>query len=693
MCTWPIWGWIDVEARRILGSRVFLAVLAGLLVLNIFFFYYQRSDTQGTGVIDGDVYHAQMESLQGQSWETAKLQCETYLAQVYESISVGNWDYQSPEERVRAATEEILEQYTYLLNYDTYLDNVQAQAKLLQSVSLFSDPDSIAFKNTVKTAEDFAKMQDVEITAGHDMAVTEFFADKWSDYSILIVICVVCGLLLAERKEGLWPMIHATSGGRRKMAVQRTLILLAAAWLSTLVLVGSRIVLCGLEYHGLGEWGRSIQSISMFQNVPTPMTVGQFWLFYMTVKAMGAFWIGLVLWAVLSSISNLGLALSVAGLVMGGEFACTAIPSSSMFALLRYVNVFSYVDFSTVFTRYLNLNVFGKLVAGSDLVLAMLPLLCIVFIAVNMAIAQRKYPVAPQNRLLRWFDGVARRTDPVLAGGGEPRKLLIKRRGLLLLILLGLLLTKTEAPPREYVAWDPFIQFYEAQYAGPITEGKIEQLETALDNCQDEYNRRGLEIVLEQAQSARDGAWILPTAPYDAIWSNNEENYHRNTALLAMLILVLLLAPIASQERQNDMTILLRSTSGGRKRLVRRKQLLLVAMAALVWTMVYGTELYRTVEVYGGFACLSAPAYSVPIFHIGLPLWAVLGLYYLAKLLVLVAVGEACYFLSGRCAKNRDATLLCCGILLIPAALGAIGSVIGEYLSFLLPLGGVELFR
>ena len=32
-------------------------------------------------------------------------------------------------------------------------------------------------------------------------------------------------------------------------------------------------------------------------------------------------------------------------------------------------------------------------------------------------------------------------------------------------------------------------------------------------------------------------------------------------------------------------------------------------------------------------------------------------------------------------------------VLILPAALGAIGSVFGEYLSFLLPLGGAELLH
>ena len=682
-----------MEAKRILGSRLFIAVLAGLVVLSCFFYLYQRPDTWENPLVDGEVYHEQLENLKNMSWEEAHAWCVQYQEDADAARFEGVWDYDSEAEEIRIATAQLQSQYEHLMGYEAYLDKIQTHAKLLQSVSLFSDPNSPGYKNTVKTAQDFAKMQSVEVTAGHDLAVTEFFTDKWTDYSIIIVICVVCGLFLSERKEGLWPMIYAARGGRWRMALRRTGLLFAASWIAALALIGSRILLCGMEYHGLGEWGRTLQSIPMFSNVPMPMTIGQFWLFYISVKAIGAFWIGLVLWSILSSISNLGLALSAAGLVVGAEFACTAIPSSSMFAALRYVNLFSFVDYNSVFTRYLNLSIFGNLISGSDLVLAMLPFLCIAFTALNVVIAQRKRPIAPQNKLLRWFDGISKKLNPIFAGGGEARKLLIKRRGILLLILLVFLVHKMEAPPRAYVAWDPFIQFYEQKFAGPITDEKLERMELTLENTGDEYNKKGLSIVLEAAREARPGAWIVPTAPYDAIWSDNEENHHRNTALLAMLILVLVLSPIASQERQNDMTILLRSTAGGRKRLMLRKQLLLVSIAAAVWAMVYGMELFRTIEEYGGFACLNAPAYSLPLFESGTPLWCAIGLYYAAKLAVLVVIGEVCFLLSSRCSKNRDAMLLCTGVLLIPAALAAIGSGIGEYLSFLIPLGGAELLR
>ncbi len=698
MCIWPIWGWIDVEGKRILGSKAFLAVLAALVVLNCFSFY-QRSDTQENPRIDGELYHRQMMKVSGYSWEQAVAVCETDLLSLEEAYLAGHLTRESELYEQIKATQQVQKQYEYLISYEKYLDKIQYDAKLMQTVSLFADPDSKGYKNITKTAGDFAAMEGVSLREGHDLAVTSFFGDKWTDYSIIIVICVICALFVAERKEGLWPMIYAASGGRWRLALKRVGLLLAAAWIGAIVIVGSKILLCGWEYHGLGEWDRILQSVPMFQNVPVPMTVGQFWMLYIAVKAMGAFWLGLVLWTILSAISNLGLALCAGGLLMGAEFAFTAIPSSSIFAMLRYVNVFSYVDFITVFTRYLNLSVFGRLISGSDLVLAILLPLCIVFAVVVVAVSEWKHPVSAENRLLSWMDLIRKKTDPILAGGGEPRKLLIKRRGILLMILLVPAVHDMQAPPREYAAYDPYIQYYEEKYIGPITEEKLQTMEEDMQTNPDEIAREGLRLVIDDAKAAfahGGDAQIVPTAPYDAAWNNNIDNYSRTTALMALLFLVLILAPIASQERQNNMVVLLQSTSGGRKALMWRKQILLLLVAGFVWAAVYGTEVLRIIENDGNFLCLDAPGYSLRLFRDfgwGLPLGVLLSLYYAAKLVVLAVVGETCFFLSSRCGKNRDAILLCCGVILIPAALAVVGSVVGEYLSFLLPLGGAELLQ
>lgn len=682
-----------MEGRRIFTSRLLLAVLAGLLVMNSFFYLYSRPDKQVNQMIYGKEYHQRIEQLAQIDWESVVAWCKEYEQAL---IAAGMENYDLDRERDKQITQQILRQYEHLLGYEDYVSNIHAQAKLLQSLSLFGDPNTIAYKNTVKTSQDFSALDGIVVTPGHDLAVTSFFQDSWTDYSLVVVVFVVCALFLAERKEGLWSIIHACKGGRTRLACKRVLILLGTSWIASVILIGSRVFLCGLVYHGLGEWDRTLQSIPTFYNVPIPMTVGQFWLLYIAVKAFGTFWLGLVLWTLMSALANIALAIGAAGLVMGVEYACMAIPSSSAFAAARYVNVFSYVEFSKVITRYLNISVFGRLISGCDLVLLLLPVLCLVFTALAVWINRIKRPVAMANPVLKALDRIVRWLDPVFSGGGEVRKLLVRRKGILILLLLLLAVSKMESAPRAYVAWDPYVQHYQKQYAGPIDAQKLEQMEQALTSGIDSYNQKGLSIVFEDAASLPQGRWIVHSAPYEAVWSNNENNYHRTTVLLVMMILAMLMAPIASQERQNDMLPLLTSTVGGRGRLMVQKQILLLLLTGFVWAAVYGNELRLIIQEYGPLTGLAAPADSISIIRpLGwtIPLWLLLVLTYLWRLLVMVAVSEVCFFLSSRCRKNRDAVLLCCGVIVIPAALAAIGSAIGEYLSFLIPLGGSELLH
>lgn len=679
-----------MEWKRVLLSRLFLAVLAGLTVLNSFLFLCQRPDGSVDHRTYGKGYHQRLEALSSMSWEAALAWCEAYQKEYQEAIGTAGWSYDADRERESKIVAELKAQYEYLLGYDDYLTGIQKQAKLLKSVSLFADPDSFGYQNTVKTAKDFLVLEGIRTEVGHDRAVTAFFEDKWTDYSILVMVFLVCGLLVAERREGLWCQIHAASGGRGVLVVRRAGILLTACAISTMLLVGVKILLCGWVYHGLGEWDRMIQSIPMFQNVPTPLTIGQFWLVYVTVKIFGMFWVGSVLWMILSVVSDLGLAFSISGLVLAAEYVCTMIPSGSMFVLARYLNVFSFIDLGAVSTRYLNLSVFGLLVSGTDLILVLLPILCLICLLLLVWIGERKYPVSVRNRVLRWADKASAWLDLRFSGGGEARKLLIRRRGIWMLLLLVIVVYHMETAPRAYVGWDPFIQHYQRSFAGPIDQEKLDEIQRMLDSGLEENNEIGLSELYEDALEAPEGAWIVHSAPYEAIWSNNVGNYQRTVSLVALLFLTMISAPICSQERQDHMTVLLRSASGGRGRLLLQKHSMMFLLTGLVWASIYGPELLRIVERYGPLTGLDAPVYSLEMFRgtgLRLSIFWTLVLYYGLKLLVLWIVAQVCYFLSSRCDRNRDALLLCGGVIVLPAALVAIGSRVASYFSFLLPLG------
>ncbi|MBO4838736.1 MAG: hypothetical protein J5493_05135 [Lachnospiraceae bacterium] len=689
-----------MEARRTVFSGQFWAVLGLLLTVTLAFFLYARSVKTGGLTEYSRRYDEAVRKFAPMSSEEAMADIEEYRAfseaQYFETPgwmqAPGRW-----EEKL--IYDQMEKQVKYRDYYPRYLEKIRREAKQQQSISIFAKPGTVAYENTQKTAREFAAMNADGLDIGHDLAVTAVFDDRLVDFAILILLGFVCAMFLAERKRGLWDMVHASKGGRMRLAVKRAGILLAASWIGTAVLVGGRILASGILYNGLGEWGRKLQSIEFFYNVPYAMTVGQFWLFYMAVKAMGSFMIALLLWLILSSFSQLSLAVVAAAVVLGAEYGLTFLVPSSALVLLRYVNIFSFVSYINVFVTYLNLPVFGGLITGSRLVLAILLPLCAVFLGGNLLIAQKKYPVTRTNRILGWADGLAKSAERFRRGHSlfawEGRKLMIKRLGILVLAAMLIWSWRAEAPYR--LSTNPMQEaladFYARKYAGPATDGVLRAMEEELAGLQAPENAAVLGKMIAQLKAQPEGAWIVPTKPYEAIWSNNIGNYHRSTALIALLFLVLLLYPLDPQEKQADMEVLIRTAPRGRKSLWRRKTVWCVLMAVLVWLVVYGAELWHTGKVYGSLLCLKAPMSVLPDFaDTKISLGAGLALYYALKLIILLAAAFTIRFLSALTKSNRNALLLSLLVIIVPAILVTLGVDAVSPVSFLKPLATVELF-
>lgn len=688
-----------MEARRTVFSLKFLAVLGLLLVVTLAFFLYARSVKTGSLSEYSRRYDEAVQRFAPMSSEEAEAVIEEYRAfsemQYFENPG---WMQEPGRWEEKLIYDQMEKQVKYRDYYPRYLEKIQREAKQQRSVSIFAKPGTVAYENTQKTAREFAAMSGEGLDIGHDLAVTAVFDDQLVDFSILILLGFVCALFLAERKRGLWDMVHAAKGGRVRLAVKRAGILLAASWIGTAVLLGGRILVSGILYDGLGEWGRKLQAIEYFYNVPYAMTVGQFWLFYLAVKAMGSFMIALLLWLILSSFSQLSLAVVAAALILGLEYGLTFLVPSSALVLLRYVNIFSFISYINVFVTYLNLPVMGGLITGSRLVLWTLLPLCAVFLGGNLLVAQKKYPVARTNRILSWANGLARSREKIRRGRPlllwEGRKLLIKRLGILVLAAMVIWAYRADAPVRlsSNPMQEALTDFYARKYAGPKTDDVMRAMEEDLAGLTAPENAAALGNLIAKLKASGQ-EWIVPTKPYEAIWSNNLGNYHRSTALIALLFLVLLLYPLDSQERQADMEVLLRTAPGGRRKLWRSKTVLCVLGAVLVWLVIYGAELWHTAHVYGPLRVTEAPMSVLPDFQDRqMSLGAGLALYYALKLLVLLAAAFVIRFLSSLAANNRNALLLNMLVLILPAILVTLGVEAVSPISFLKPLAAVELF-
>lgn len=684
-----------MEIKRILTGKPLVLLLLVLLSVSTYFFIYQNSSSDVDFLYQGEVYDNLLDELSDLSVEDGLKRCEEYENIALSQMLDGTWiDTQENVIRLQMIS-QIKAQYEHVLGYGEYLSNIQDNAEQLMGISLFMNEGTFAYKNTIKTAEDFYDLQWVNVTVGHDLAVTEVLSDNWTDIIALFPVFLVCGLFLAERKKGLISLVYATPGGREKLALKRMITLLLTSFISIAVLFGAKILLNGALYHGLDEWDRALQSIPVFYNVPYEITVREFWLWYLLIKSLGLFLAGLMIWLIQSIFSNTPVALGVLGIFVGVEFACTAIPSSSLFAVFRYLNILSYINYLPVFTRYLNISVLGTIISGNELVCALLPILLILLSIAIILVVKKRYPIARESLLQRRLRQLKFRLDYKTSGGGlfvkEAKKLLIYRRGLLVLIVLFALLTQIGAPVRDESPLDMYLDYYEQKYAGPITEETLSALQSELASADSSERRSALKQLILRVSNASDSSWIVESAPYEALFT--VQMHHYTAALISLLFLVLLVSPIISQERQSDMPVLLGSTPAGRKKLWITKQLLVSMCAFVVWFMVYGSEFFKICNIYGTFSQLMAPTSSlknVVAVEWNMRLWQAVALVYGLRLLVLLCAAQACLLLSSLCQKNSNAIILGCSVIVIPAALAAIDSFVGKSISLLHPLTVVD---
>ncbi len=171
-----------MEVRRVLLHKTFLAALALLLALNCFFFLYSQKRS-GTLRSYADAYDSLVREMQTLSLEEGQRVCEARRQEMLDkAFAEHTWLWDEENERKYEAVNQLVTQYEHLLSYEDYLAGVQENAKMLQSVSIFSKPGSVSYKNTIKTAEDFAQMLGSKVTLGHDLAVTKVFADPFTAF-------------------------------------------------------------------------------------------------------------------------------------------------------------------------------------------------------------------------------------------------------------------------------------------------------------------------------------------------------------------------------------------------------------------------------------------------------------------------------------------------------------------------------
>ncbi len=602
----------------------------------------------------------------------------------------------------RDALETIKTQISYLNEFNSYYSTIKNNAERMQRTSVFGDPNSFAYRNTVKTVKDFAMIDGAHGTLGDDRAITSVFDDPIADYLMLAFMTVISVLMLAERKSGLWQLVRATKRGRANLAIERVFTLFIAAFLATLFIFGSRLLISYHTYDGIKYGSRLIQSVQGYNGIPVPMTVNSFVMLYCGVKVVCTFCAGVLLFLMLSAIKNVNIAIAVTGAALALEFTLySTVRDSSILVPFKYVNIFQLIVPRGFVVSYMNLNVLEHPLntrAAVSMVMGVLSTAA----AIGIVLVQVfKRPVGRPNPLEKLLDGIRRKTYK-LVFMQETGKALFAERGILVVLALVYVFLSFGSLPRPTVSEEQMaVTAYYRKYAGSVSEetlasidGDIEKVEEQLRNPGDSFSamlaekrlkgldalRREVGDIIERNASGEYPKEIklIPPFTYMIVFGEQSKSFETGQGLKALLCIALLTAGLYAYEKQSGMTKLLRSLHGGRTRLFLKKELITLAFSALVFIAVYLPEIRALAvnDLYGGFACFDYPMQGLELLretHLPLSVGGLTVLFYLLRFFMLFLIGSAVGFLSGLVDRVNTAFVVSAAVFALPACIAAMG--------------------
>lgn len=748
------------ELRRILSNRRLLLGLILIILLNAFLFVREQFEknygldctlpTSSILVFDGSIPTS--ESI------NAKAAYAHYLDWIEKtkSLPLSEAIYTLEQEKTRLidilseadldvkleyiAVNNLLTQTEYLTGYSDWLNTIQKNKDNMLAFPIFNDPNTFSGRNIIKTADEFEKLQGVNLTLGADGAIEALMSFPLTDYFLLVILLLFSISFLEERKKGLWSVMHAVPNGRLRLAAHRMAILFGVSVFGVLLLYGINLVIGFSLYGGIHDLGRTLQSVELLGRLPMLGTIGGFLIRYFLLRIDTAFFVSLLLWLLVTAVNNVKYTIIVAAGVLVAEYSLyTFLPVQNGLNGLKYFNLFTYISQSDLCTNYLNIDLFGyPLGIRSISQLALLPL-CLLLAAICILIHCCKKPMTEKDLLGRAAYGINSVTDKGLRHlrlfGMELHKTLWIQKDIVILALfvylaVGLSFTAniTIYNPAEVAA-----RQYTTELAGEITDdtfARINDIEAELEQTIADYvdaklayengeitgdqlnvyayydgiactNQEGLNMVRGRAEELfRLGAakgftpWLIEQTPFESVFGSAAQSNQHKAAVIAVLALTLLLAGNMAYERQSGMTFLLGATPKGRGALLIRKIIVAVLAATVVWAIVYGMELYTLLSSF------SIQAWDVPVQNLSMmtefPIlcsikewFAILYGYRLFALLC----GAILILLVSSCVKRMEiAYIAACGIMLVPSLLYAyVGIEIFRPLAYITSVEAVPL--
>lgn len=637
------------------------------------------------------------------------------------------------------AVNNLLINTEYLTKYADWLNSIQRNKENMQMFSLF-ETDSFSGRNIIKTADEFEKLRGVQLALGADRAVNSFMSFTLTDYFMIAVLLMIVMSFFEERKAGLSGIIHTSPRGRTYLALQRITILFGVSFGGVLLLYGSNLAIGFSIYGGIDDLSRAVQSVEILGKLPMLCSVGSFLIYYLILRVLASFFIGLLFWLLFSAVNNVKYTIIIATVLLAVEYSLYSfLPVQSVWNGLKYFNLFTYISLSDLYTNYLNINLFGYPFGIRNISQFALFPMSICLAAACVFIYCKKKPAVGKDILGKIAYCIRGITDKVLCRfgllGTEAYKTLWIQKGIVIFALFVYLVFKLpfSANIPLYSAAEVAEQKYISELSGEITDetfSKIDSIMEQLGKAISDYeqaktdyengkitksqlnlfasdeaaarsSKEGLDRIRARVNELKTNSadneftpWLIDGTPFESVYGTAAQNNQHRAAVIAVLALTLLLAGSIVYERRSNMTFLSSSMIRGRSVFLSRKLMLAVLVSAVIWIVVYGREVYILITKFDirewDIAVQNLSMLSEFPTHCSIR--GFLIILYAYRLLVLICGAMIVLLISSLVKRMELAYVAACGVMLLPSVLYAyMGVRVLKPLAYIVGVEGMPL--
>lgn len=666
---------ISSEFRKLFYNRLFIICLALFLIVNAVGFYFltssdevykyelSLSDSYNEKLSD----YLKMDRNEAIS-ELANMKDAYKIASNIQSASSENLDtayvaaiieqYRTENPKAYEMAEKIIEdgftsdkmyvnellckKFSYIDEYKLFISEMQSRADSQLQFSVFSKRNTFAYNNIEKTPQDFAHLNDVEITPGYDLGLVFSTSFQLTDYLLLILVLLVCVALFSlEREKELTILIKSTYKGRQHTASSKlTVTLLITAGMALVFSIST--LLTGEIAFGLGDLNRSIQSVPEFMNCTIECSVLGYLVIWVVQKMLTFCAVALILALLFILIKSTNLIYIVIAILFGEEFCLyNFIASASPLNHLKYINLFYYLNGNELLGNYLNLNFFTKPVNALNIYFAFL-LFCIIVIL----------PLGVVSfSIQKWFSGKSvfanvsekiRRKLHIFSGSasifnGECYKHYVSSKVLLVIVFAAVFgfsvltdninIVYQSGDDVAYAAYlnqlegeltsdkEKFIEDEQEYFdrlnadittiesSATLTEDEKTAQLTAINNILDTRGRGFEKVMLqyETIKSTGEKLGITPCFVNYTVGSRLMTDSQREWILFSLFIVILVvtLSGVFAYDHKHRMSNLICSVKNGKGKLVVTKLLVAFLTYSIMYTLVYLPYMINFIATFG----------------------------------------------------------------------------------------------